>query len=111
LRSSTSARSATFVEHFVFALHVVSFALLAAIVSWPLWRITGFDPRKMNVPLVAVTMAIDGIYFILAVRTFYSQRPVKTVIKGLLTFGIYYASTVVVTALALVVAAVSVLRK
>lgn len=79
-----------FVEHLVFSTHYQTFALLATVLAWPLYLLTGLAmTRGAAILAIAMTALMVG-YLIVAVRNVYRQSWLASSIKGVFLYAGYY---------------------
>ena len=79
-----------FVEHLVFSTHYQTFALLAVVLAWPLYLLTGLGMSRANAVLAVFMTALMITYLIIAVRNVYQQSWLVSSVKGLLLYVGYY---------------------
>ncbi|MBV9923936.1 MAG: DUF3667 domain-containing protein [Acidobacteria bacterium] len=99
-----------FVEHLVFAMHYLSFAVLTTTLMWPLYYLLGIHPTLKNMALAFGKYALDIIYLFVALRVFYRGRLALAVLRALITFVGYFVGYAVVYMLAIAAALFTVLR-
>jgi hypothetical protein len=90
-----------FVEHLVFSMHYLSFAVLTTTLMWPLYYLFGIHPTLKNMALAFAKYALDIIYLFLALRVFYRGRLSLTVLRALIAFGGYFVGYAVIYIIAL----------
>ena len=73
-----------YIEHLVFSLYYHSFILLLTIFLFFANYLVGPDF------LVLILLLSSFIYFIVALKRFYRQSMVKTIVKGILISGVYF---------------------
>ncbi len=99
-----------FVEHLVFSTHYQTFGLLAVVLAWPLYLITGLAMSAGAAVLAAAMTALMVGYLIAAVRNVYRQSWLASSIKGVCLYACYYLIYFVMTYGTLVLAVVAVAR-
>jgi hypothetical protein len=78
-------RKRYFAEHLVFAAHFLAFSyIVALVVDWPVYAISGFHPGPVQRIVAAVTIGILLLYLFIAQRRFYSGGGAPTAIKTVL---------------------------
>ncbi len=104
-------RGLYFAEHLIFALHVLAFLFLSFVILWPLYLLFGgrdvngmIQHAALYFGLTAASMIWTGGYLLLAVRRAYSERWMPALLKGSIVLLIYFATSVVVASLALMLA-------
>jgi hypothetical protein len=100
-----------FVEHLVFSMHYLSFAVLTTTLMWPLYYLIGIHPTLKNFAFALAKFSIDILYLFVALRVFYRGRLGLSVLRALITFGGYFAGYAVVYMVALFSAMLPVLFK
>lgn len=76
-----------FVDHLIFAFHLHSFYFLLGILHVLISTVSGYEPDKL-------TSYGAIIYTLIALKNFYLQGWIKTILKSLLLFVIYFITTV-----------------
>ncbi|MEA2337424.1 MAG: hypothetical protein QOE82_1431 [Thermoanaerobaculia bacterium] len=72
-------------EHLVFAAHFLAFSyIVALVINWPVYAITGFRPGPLQQALSAITIGIALVYLFFAQRRFYSGGSALIVFKTVL---------------------------
>jgi hypothetical protein len=97
-----------FVEHFVFAMHFVSFSTLAVVLLWPVYFFIGIKPGGYNILLAVFKWAVDITYMFYAVRSVYGLGRARTLVASVLLVGGYFLVYLLVLLATLVGAIVSV---
>jgi len=98
-----------FVEHLVFAAHLLAFSyILSLVVSWPVYAAVGFLPGPVQKLVMAVTIVIQLVYLFLAQRRFYSDSRATAAFKTVLLWVGRFAVAVVLIAGSLIAAIVQV---
>lgn len=95
-----------FVEHFVFSLHLMSFAYLLGVVLWPVVLWLGIR----NPVVLTTSYVLYAVYFYFALRRFYRQSARMTLLKTLLLYACYVVALMVTFYGILAVAIVNALR-
>ena len=90
-----------FVEHLVFSMHYLSFAVLTTTLMWPLYYLIGIHPTLKNMAFALAKFAVDILYLFVALRVFYRGRLGLAVLRALIAFGGYFGGYVVVYMIAL----------
>lgn len=90
-----------FVEHLVFSMHYLSFAVLTTTLMWPLYYLLGIHPTPKNMALGFAKYALDILYLFAALRVFYGGRLALAVLRALVAFGGYFVGYVVIYMVAL----------
>jgi hypothetical protein len=89
-------RKSYFAEHLVFAAHFLAFSyIVALVVDWPVYAISGFHPGPVQRIVAAVTIGILLLYLFIAQRRFYSGGGAPTAIKTVLLWIGRWAAMVV----------------
>lgn len=83
-----------FVEHFVFALHFSSFALLLTLILWPVYFFIGLQMGAAYYVIFALTMFIWLAYLFRALQTFYLQRRGEALLMSFVLCALYYGINV-----------------
>jgi hypothetical protein len=83
-----------FAEHFIFALHSLTFIYLSFLVAWPLFVLFGIDTSaaKYTPAYLAITFASfvwTAAYLFLALRRAYGESWLPALVKGFLLFVTY----------------------
>ena len=97
LRLLLRRRRLHFAEHFIFALHILTFIYLTFLVAWPLFVLFGIDTsRSQYTPAyLAITFASlvwTAAYLLLALRRAYGEPWIPALVKGFLLFVTYMLS-------------------
>jgi len=90
-----------FVEHVVFAMHYLSFAVLTTTLMWPLYYLIGIHPTLKNMAFAFAKFGVDILYLFMALRVFYGGRLGLAVLRALVAFGGYFVGYAVVYMIAL----------
>jgi hypothetical protein len=90
-----------FVEHLVFSMHYLSFAVLTTTLMWPLYYLIGIHPTLKNMAFAFAKFAIDILYLFVALRVFYRGRLALAVLRALVVFAGYFAGYAIVYMIAL----------
>jgi hypothetical protein len=98
-----------FVEHLVFAMHYLSFAVLTTSLMWPVYYLIGIHPTLKNMAFAFAKFGLDILYLFVALRVFYRGRLGLAVLRALIAFGGYFAGYAVVYLIALFSAMIPVL--
>ena len=85
------------VEHLVFSTHYQTFALLAIVLAWPLYLLTGVALSRSGAILAALMTALMIGYLVVAVRNVYRQSWLVSTVKGVLLYLGYYIISVILT--------------
>lgn len=93
-----------FVEHLVFSIHFLSFAMLSVVFLWPIYFFIGIRPGGINTAVGVVKWLIDIVYMFFAVRAVYRLGTAKTFVVSLLLIAGYFVSYVLVYAGSLIAA-------
>ena len=100
-----------FVEHVVFSMHYLSFAVLTTTLMWPLFYLIGIHPTLKNMAFGFAKYALDTLYLFAAMRAFYGGRLGPAVLRALVAFVGYFAGYAVVYMVALFYAMLPVLLR
>jgi len=98
-----------FVEHLVFSMHFVSFAILTTVLLWPVYFLIGLKLGLVNMAVGALKWLLDISYMFFAVRAVYRLSTGRTFLTALVLTAGYFLSYVLVFAGAFVAALFSVL--
>ncbi|MFL6333213.1 MAG: DUF3667 domain-containing protein [Pyrinomonadaceae bacterium] len=90
-----------FVEHLVFSMHYLSFAVLTTTLMWPVYYLIGIHPTLKNMAFAFAKFGIDILYLFVALRVFYRGRLGLAVLRALIAFGGYFGGYAVVYLIAL----------
>ena len=85
-----------FVEHLVFSMHFVSFAILTTVLCWPVYFLIGLKPGGINTVVGALKWLLDIAYMFFAVRAVYGLRTGRTLFAALVLTGGYFVSYMLV---------------
>jgi hypothetical protein len=99
-----------FVEHLVFSMHYQAFALLAVVLAWPLYLLTGLALSRTSAVLALVMSVLMAWYLILAVRKVYGQSWLVSSAKGILLYAGYYFIYTMLTYITMGIAMYAVMR-
>lgn len=80
-----------FVEHLIFSLHFISFAILSSVFFWPVYLFTGIESNAVNMTLAGLKMLVDVVYLFFALRAVYGESLVVGIVKALLLTVGYFA--------------------
>jgi hypothetical protein len=99
-----------FVEHLVFSMHYLSFAVLTTTLMWPVYYLIGIHPTLKNMTFAFAKFGIDILYLFVALRVFYRGRLGLAVLRALIAFGGYFGGYATIYVIAIAAAMYSVLR-
>ena len=85
-----------FVEHLVFSMHFVSFAILTTVLFWPVYFLIGLKPGGINTVVGVLKWLLDIAYMFFAVRAVYGLRTGRTLLAALVLTGGYFLSYMLV---------------
>lgn len=80
-----------FVEHLVFSMYAISFAVLTVVLMWPIYYFLGTSLGTGTAIVAIAKNIVDATWLVLATRTFYRRSLKKSVLLGLLSYVSYYA--------------------
>jgi hypothetical protein len=98
-----------FVEHLVFSMHFLSFAILTTTLMWPIYYLIGIAPTRLNFAVATAKFAVDIVYLFVALRLFYRGSPVLAAVRALVVFAGYFTLYVVTYMVAMLAALISIL--
>jgi hypothetical protein len=99
-----------FVEHLVFSMHYLSFAVLTTTLMWPVYYLIGIHPTLENMTFAFAKYALDILYLFVALRVFYGGRLALAVLRALIAFGGYFVGYAAIYMIAIAAALFTVLR-
>jgi hypothetical protein len=97
------------VEHLVFSMHFLSFAILTTTLLWPVYYVIGIKPTLLNTVIALAKVAVDVFYLFVALRVFYRGSPALAAVRALVVFVGYFIIYVGTYVIAMVAALTSVL--
>jgi hypothetical protein len=97
-----------FVEHLVFSMHYVSFALLTVVLLWPLYFFIGIKSGGINTTVAVLKWLLDAVYMFFAVRAVYRLSNARTLLASVVLIVCYFLSYMFVLLSSVVLATVSV---
>jgi hypothetical protein len=80
-----------FVEHLVFSMHFLSFAILTTVLMFPAYYAIGIHPSRLNMALAAVKFTVDVFYLFVALRAVYRDSPALALLRAPVVFAGYFA--------------------
>ncbi|CAN5428614.1 hypothetical protein BH18VER1_BH18VER1_07840 [soil metagenome] len=92
-------------------MHYQAFALLAVVLAWPLYLLTGVALTRSSAVLAVVISALMITYLIVATRKVYGQSWLASSLKGLLLYAGYYLIYALLTYLTMGIAVYAVMRR
>jgi hypothetical protein len=99
-----------FVEHLIFSMHYLSFAVLSTTLMWPVYYLIGIHPTRLNLTVAASKFAVDILYLFVALRAVYRGRLALVVLRAFIVFAGYFGSYATIYMIALFSAMFSVLK-
>jgi hypothetical protein len=99
-----------FVEHLVFSMHYLSFAVLTTTLMWPVYYLVGIHLTGKNAVVALAKFAVDVVYLFAALRAFYGGRLALAVPRALVAFVGYFGGYALVLMVSLFSAMISVLK-
>jgi hypothetical protein len=100
-----------FVEHLVFSMHFLAFAVLTTTLLWPVYYLIGIKPTQLNMVIAALKFAVDIFYLFVALRLFYRGSPVLAAVRALVVFAGYFSIYIFTYLVAMIAAVTAVLYK
>jgi hypothetical protein len=100
-----------FVEHLVFSMHFLSFAVLTTTLLWPVYYLIGIKPTRLNMTVAVAKFAVDIFYLFLALRLFYRGSPALVAVRALVVFGGYFSIYIFTYMVGMIAAIISVLLR
>jgi hypothetical protein len=97
-----------FVEHLVFSMHFVSFSTLTVLLLWPLYLFIGIKPGGVNIAVAVLKWSVDVVYLFVAVRAVYGLGRARTLLAALLLLVGYFICYVLMLAVTIVAAIITV---
>lgn len=82
-----------YVEHLIFALHLLTFTYLAGILVWPVYALNGLKFSPTYFVTTGVIAILSLIYIWTAIRRVYGGRITATAIKCVVIYVTYFALT------------------
>jgi hypothetical protein len=98
-----------FVEHLVFSMHFLAFAILTTTMMWPVYYLIGIAPTRLNFLVAAAKFAVDIFYLFVALRLFYRGSPALAAVRALVVFAGYFTIYIVTYMVAMLAAMVAIL--
>jgi hypothetical protein len=98
-----------FVEHLIFSMHYLSFAVLSTTLMWPIYYLIGIHPTRLNLTVAGSKFAVDILYLFVALRAVYRGRLALVVLRAFIVFAGYFSSYITIYMIALFYAMFSVL--
>ncbi len=100
-----------FVEHLVFSMHYLSFAVLSTTLMWPVYYLIGIHPTRLNLAVAGTKFAVDILYLFLALRAVYGGRLALAALRAFVVFAGYFGAYALIFMVALFSAMYSVLSR
>jgi hypothetical protein len=99
-----------FVEHLVFSMHFLAFAIMTTTLMWPVYYLIGIKPTRLNMLVATAKFAVDVVYLFVALRVVYRGSPALAAVRALVVFAGYFCVYVVTYLIAMFAALRAVLR-
>ena len=78
-----------YVEHLIFALHILAFTYLMGVILWPIYAIFGMQVARVFTIVSSLSLIWSLTYIFLAVRRVYEQRWAKSAGKAFAVCTLY----------------------
>ena len=79
-----------FVEHLVFSMHFLSFAVLTTTLLFPVYYLIGLHPSRLNLAVAALKFVVDVFYLFVALRAVYRDSPGAALLRAPVVFAGYF---------------------
>ena len=99
-----------FVEHLIFAMHFVTFSILAVVLLFPVYLAVGLVPTPATKALAAFKWLVDLVYMFVAVRSVYGHTTVKSLLLSVVLLAGYFVTYLFCYVGALLAAVISVAK-
>ena len=99
-----------FVEHLVFSMHFLSFAVLTTTLMFPVYYLIGLHPSRLNFAVAVLKFLLDVFYLFVALRAVYRDSPGAALLRAPVVFAGYFVIYLLTYSLTMIAAFASVLK-